>query len=340
LKNAVKILLGIIIAVFVIVVLSVSGIYYLNKPVDNEPEERYFSVPKGSSLGEVADDLQKKNYIRSSLLFEGISKVKGTENAIKSGFFQIPPGKSTFEIHSILIEGKEVLRKITIPEGLTIKKLSSYLQEKGFADAETFLKTAHDPEIIKYAGLNSTTIEGLLYPDTYHLPLNYSEEKLITHMIDTFYETVAEIYPDYKKLTKEELYQKIILASIIEREYRVSEEAPLISSVFMNRIADGMYLGSCATIEYIITEVQGKPHPRFLTYEDLEIESEYNTYTNIGLPPSPISNPGKTALEAAFYPAETSYRYFLLQDQEKGTHYFSENYDEHSRAKILYLKGS
>ena len=159
-------------------------------------------------------------------------------------------------------------------------------------------------------------------------------------MIDTFFEKLEGIDPGYTELTAEQLYEKIILASIIEREYRVAEEAPMIASVFYNRLESEMALGSCATIEFIITEELEKPHPNYLTYQDLEIESEYNTYIHQGLPPAPISNPGIAALEAVFNPADTDFLYFLLQDTESGKHYFSRTYSEHNKAKLLYLKGS
>jgi UPF0755 protein len=124
----------------------------------------------------------------------------------------------------------------------------------------------------------------------------------------------------------------------VEREYRVDQEAPLIASVFYNRIQRNMGLESCATLEYIITEIQQKAHPEYITIEDEKLDSPYNTYKWAGLPPGPISNPGRTALEAAFQPARTSYLYFVLRDAQSGRHYFSRNLNEHNQAKYLYLK--
>ena len=99
-----------------------------------------------------------------------------------------------------------------------------------------------------------------------------------------------------------------------------------------------MPLGSCATVEYVITELQKKPHPDFLTYADIAIDSSYNTYINRGLPPAPISNPGGIAISAAFNPAETDYLYFLLRDRQSGEHFFSKRLSEHNDARVLYLK--
>jgi UPF0755 protein len=121
----------------------------------------------------------------------------------------------------------------------------------------------------------------------------------------------------------------VILASIVEREYRVASEASLIASVFTNRIKENWGLYSCATIEYIITEIEGRPHPDVITAEDTQINSPYNTYKWAGLPPGPISSPGLVALNAACNPADTDYYYFRVADSAVGRHYFSENFSEH-----------
>jgi UPF0755 protein len=130
----------------------------------------------------------------------------------------------------------------------------------------------------------------------------------------------------------------VILASIVEREYRLASEAPLIASVFRNRLRYNIGLESCATIEYILTEIEGRPHPKFITKSDIEIDSDFNTYKWAGLPPGPISNPGRVALEAAFHTPETDYYYFVLRDPATGEHHFSGDLEEHNEAKYIYLK--
>ena len=128
------------------------------------------------------------------------------------------------------------------------------------------------------------------------------------------------------------------MASIVEREYRRKEEAPLIASVFYNRLRYNIGLESCATLAYIITDIEDKPHPEYLTVEDKHIDSPYNTYKWAGLPPGPIANPGLVALEAAVRPPKTDYYYFVLKDPATGEHYFSEDLQEHNWAKYTYLK--
>ena len=172
--------------------------------------------------------------------------------------------------------------------------------------------------------------EGYLFPDTYFFPYNDNAETVVSMMIENFFTKVNALAN--KPVSPSELEGKIILASIIEREYRVADEAPNIASVFSNRLKIGMGLQSCATIEYIITEIQKKPHPSKLSLEDLSIKNDYNTYMWAGLPPGPISNPGLVAINAAFSPADTKYLYFRLTDPEAGTHSFTHSLDEHIEA--------
>ena len=158
-------------------------------------------------------------------------------------------------------------------------------------------------------------------------------------MVEHFFSELEAILPDYKNLKRKTLHESIVLASIIEREYRLVDEAPLISSVFKNRMKYNIGLESCATLEYIITEIQGKPHPKIITLDDTKINSVYNTYKWAGLPPGPISNPGRVALSATFHSAETDFYYFVLKDPQSGSHYFSGDLAEHNQAKVFYLKG-
>jgi len=159
-------------------------------------------------------------------------------------------------------------------------------------------------------------------------------------MVETFKRRVAEALPESASLSPQELHERLILASIVEREYRVPGEAPLMASVFSNRLRIGMALQSCATVVYVITEELGKPHPELLLFRDLEIESPFNTYLNRGLPPAPIANPGLVALLAALEPEKTEYLYFRLVDAAAGRHKFSVTYDEHEDAAPLAVKRS
>ena len=151
-------------------------------------------------------------------------------------------------------------------------------------------------------------------------------------MADNFFSKISEI-PSFADFDSKKLHDTVILSSVVEREYRIREEAPVIASVFTNRLKHNIGLYSCATIEYIITEIQGLPHPGRITYKDLKIDSPYNTYKWAGLPEGPISNPGTIALEAAANPAKTNYYFFVLTDPSSGRHTFSTSFDEHKAAE-------
>ncbi len=336
-------LLTVILAVFLALTIASGGIfvflYNLNQPPARAANsEIIFKVEKGETLEKISSRLEEAGVIKSALMLNILSKLKGTERAFKMGTYKIDNGLTTLKIHNILVSGNQMLFQVTFPEGFTVSRIADRLEDNNIVDKESFLRASTDLELLKDLGIPGNSAEGYLFPDTYKFPQNYNAEKIVTVMVKNFYKKLEEIYPDYKMLSDEELRQKVIIASIIEREYRVKEEAPIIASVFYNRLKLGMPLSSCATVEYVITEIKGEPHPEYLTYEDLKIPSEYNTYLHSGLPPAPISNPGITAIEAVFYPKETDYLYFLLKDKTAGRHYFSENIEKHNRAKFLYLK--
>lgn len=313
--------------------------HYFNLPAAPETAgSSVFEIRKGESLSVIAGNLEKDGFIRSGLYLRLLSRKNGTGNSFKTGQYEISPAMTATEIHDLLVSGKGIMIKVTVPEGITLRKTAAILEEAGIVSAGDFITAASDRKILDRYGIKGETAEGFIFPDSYLFQKNVSAGSVLDIFLKTFFGKLGKVCPGYASLSSEELYDKVILASIVEREYRRAEEAPLIASVFTNRLKIGMSLASCATIEYIITEIQGKKHPEYITYADLEIKSPYNTYRNKGLPPGPISNPGIIALEAAVKPAESDYLFFLLKDRETGEHFFSKRFSDHSNAKILYLK--
>lgn len=308
--------------------LSFGILFFLNSPVDNKAQELVFVIKRGESTRSIVKDLKAQNLIRSSeyaFLYSKVNKL-----VYKAGSYLISPSMNTNDILNFLVEGKEISIKITIPEGLSLGKTAKLIEKNGIASANEFIQAASNASILESYGLLGNTAEGFLYPDTYYLSPSLEATEIVSLMIANFFKKNKQLkdFPSDPKV----LHKLITLASIVEREYRLSSEAPLIASVFTNRLAIGMGLQSCATVEYIITEIQGKPHPDRLLLEDLEIKSDYNTYLWAGLPPGPISNPGKIAIEAALHPAQSNYLYFRLTNPEIGSHTFSHSLDEHVRA--------
>jgi len=295
-------------------------------------------VRRGESAQSVGMRLERTGLISNRYFWNILCRLDN--QFIKTGTYRVEMPETMLSIYRLLISGKEVLRKVTIPEGVTLRKASNIIEEAGICSARDFLNAAYDPEIRKKYGIQNPSMEGYLFPDTYLFPSEYPANLTVIKMADNFFAKLESISPSFVNLSAKELNEKIILASIVEREYRIASEAPIMAGVFYNRIRIRMALQSCATVEYIITEIQGKAHPKILLFTDLEIVNPYNTYMYPGLPPGPISAPGVVALRAVMYPENTGYLYFRLEDAASGRHYFSRTHDEHIRAGQLYTKPS
>jgi len=323
--------------IIVVACLSLIGItsIYLNFPVNPSSDTELFTVARGASMHEINATLKSRSLIRSELFANMFARVFNL--ALKAGTFKLSPSMTTSQILLYIDDGKQEYTKVTVPEGLTLLQTAKHLEETGVVNADEFSKAARNPTILAKFHITGKDAEGYLFPDTYFFPYNEKAETVVTMMLQNFFTKVDSL--EKRPVTPAELNKKIILASIIEREYRVADEAPFIASVFTNRLKIGMGLQSCATIEYIITDIQLKPHPSKLSLEDLTIKSDYNTYMWAGLPPGPISNPGLVAINAAFSPADTKYLYFRLTDPDAGTHSFTHSLDEHIEAgRHLVLK--
>jgi UPF0755 protein len=294
-----------------------------------EAEGILVRIPRGASAKDAAEILGASGLIRSRLLFLAGLRVTGTDRRIKAGSYRIKAGSSLAVIIGILSEGKVALSRITIPEGLASRGIGEILEREGICSAQAFLAAARDESLARTMGIAQGNFEGYLFPDTYLLSPETDPVQILRVMKSTFDAKVAGLQGREVRSIGNMSREDLILASIVEREYRLPEEAPLIASVFRNRLALGMPLQSCATVVYVLTEIQGRPHPSVVTYADLEIRDQFNTYRHKGLPPAPISNPGLTALAAALATPESTYLYFRIADEEKGSHKFSSTFDEH-----------
>ena len=325
-------------AIVIMVAALGAAAYYYNLPPETVKEDTIFNVYQGEPFRRVAERLESEGLIRSSMFFKILGRYNRTEKRIKTGLYEIPAGSDSRKVHDILVSGREILHKATIPEGWTSTQIAGYMNEYGFCSAEDFLSYIKDKEIINYYGITADSLEGYLFPDTYYMPKGISAKKAVMHMVDNFFIQLKKITGSELIDDRLRIHEKVILASIVEREYRVDKEAPLIASVFLNRLKIGMPLQSCATVAYVLSEIQGKPYPERLFYRDLEIDSPYNTYKFPGLPLGPISNPGKRALESVFNPAKSDFLFFVLRDGESGEHHFSKTLSEHSQAYSLFIK--
>jgi UPF0755 protein len=297
----------------------------------------YIDIRRGESSQSAGLRLERAGLIKNRFFWNLICRFE--KEHIKSGTYRIELPASPIAIQRILVSGRQILYRVTIPEGVTLKKTAVLFEEAGICSAEDFLNAANDPQITGAYRIPGVSMEGYLFPDTYLFPKEYPAEQAVRTMADNFYRRIENIDPSVLKMSPQELNEKVILASIIEREYRIAEEAPLMAGVFYNRLRINMALQSCATVEYIITEIQNKPHPAVIYNQDLEIRDPYNTYLRPGLPPGAISAPGTVALQAALFPEKTDFFYFRLNNASSGRHYFSKTLDEHIDAGQLFTKG-
>ena len=351
-KKTAKIIL---ILLFLLIICSFAGagLYLFNQiqPVskDSSSQNVRIEVEYGTSVYSISNFLKENNLIKNQKLFYYSVRYPKIINflfkedqvpehiELKSGIYYINASMNYGQIINELSSGRQEYVVVSIPEGLTISKIGEILEEKGICKKNDFRNLCYNPKVVESYNIPGTSLEGFLFPDTYYFTSNMQPELVISMMLDNFFSKIKSI-ESLNGLSKEDLYYKIKLASIVEREYRIPDEAPIISSVFVNRLKYNIGLYSCATVEYILTEVQGKPHPDRILIEDTKIDSPYNTYKYAGLPPTPISNPGLISLNAAANPAKTKYYFFQIVDPEEGRHIFTSTFDEHIESHSLYTK--
>jgi len=240
---------------------------------------------------------------------------------------------SPMEFLDVLITGRGRLISVTIPEGLSLVETGRRLESQGLGREEEYVRLGTSPEFIDSLELPFKpalpTLEGFLFPETYHVQPGTSSAGMLTTMVLQFKNKVAPILKSNAGITKLTPYESLVMASIIEKETGAGEERPLISAVFHNRLKVKMRLGSDPTVIYGIKDFDGN-----LTRKHLQTFTPYNTYQIQGLPPTPIANPGMDSIRASMLPAEVDFLFFVSKGD--GTHYFSKDYGTHRRAVQEY----
>mgnify|MGYP001089471974 CR=1 FL=1 len=317
--------------VFLMTVALVAGFgYYLVSPANEAGRDRVVLVPEGATLRQVASGLASKDVIRGKRLFLLWGRLTASGREIKAGEYLLSSRMPPVEIMNVLRKGNVICHPLTIPEGYTAHQIAALLAEKHLLDAGSFQSVVFDPDSPKRYGLSAPSLEGFLYPDTYHFSRGLIASSVVQTMVRRFFEVIAPLREAIEQNSMA-LEQIVTIASLVEKETGRAEERPLIAGVFLNRLNRGMRLASDPTVIYGIKEFDGN-----LTRNDLKDPTPYNTYVIRGLPPGPIANPGIEAIRAVLYPAETDYLYFVSKND--GTHHFSETLSEHNRAVTVYQK--
>ena len=254
--------------------------------------------------------------VSNNPFFKLYLKFRNDGKDIKAGNYELRGKFNMIELVSMLESGKSKVFKFTIIEGNTVKNVIDKLVADGKGKRENFEKAFKEIDF-SYPTPDGN-FEGYLYPETYFIPESYDEKSIINIFLKEFLKKFpVENYPD-----KDEFYQKLIMASILEREAAVESEKPIMASVFYNRIAKNMTLSADSTVNFVFNYEKKR-----IYYKDLEVDSPYNTYKNKGLPPGPICNPTVSSVEAAYHPADTEYLFFVTKGG--GEHFFSKTYKEH-----------
>ncbi len=305
-----------------------------NEPVNpDNTDEILITVPKGASTTSIANLLLENELIQNVNAFKAKAKTLELDGKMKAGDYMLSQSMSSEAIIQKLANGEiyEDNVKFTIPEGFETRQIIDKLVEEGIVNREAFIDVLEN-EPFDYGFLEGVDrqfrLEGYLFPDTYIIKRGATEKEIVEKMLNRFNEIFKQEYYDRAKEMGMSVDEVITLASIIERETKLAEERPIVSSVFHNRIQQNMMLQSCATIQYVLKERKDR-----LTYDDLEVVSPFNTYQHPGLTPAPIASPGEPSIKAALYPEETKYLYFVTTEKNDGSHYFNETLAGHNRDK-------
>jgi UPF0755 protein len=295
-------------------------------------EDVIVRIPEGSTFAQILDSLESSGAIGNRTAFRMLASATGKDGRIRPGTYRFKRGTASAELLDALVEGRSTVKiKVTFPEGITTRRMASILQRDLEVDSAEFVRLANDRAFLKTIGINASTAEGYLLPDTYFLFWGEKPATLLRRLSEEFRAFYDEEMKERAKAIGLSAYEAIILASIVEGEARVDEERPTIAGLYLNRLRKGMKLAADPTIQYIIPD-----GPRRLLYRDLRIDSPYNTYMYAGLPPTPINNPGRSSIRAALDPQKHDYVYMVAKADGSGRHTFTRTGSEHERAVREY----
>ncbi len=333
-KNKIKILSFSLL--IVIVFCLIGGLFFYLKissfarePFKSTSHEKVFTIHPGQSLNAISKNLETEQFISNQTYFKFFTKLQKSAKKLQAGEYLLSASKSPEQILEILVKGKVKLYKITLPEGLNLKQIAALVEKANLCSKTRFETLCHDRPFIISLGMASTSLEGYLFPDTYFFPKQTSCETIIAAMIQHFKTTFIDEWRIRAKKLGFSIHEIVTLASIIEKETGDASERPLISSVFHNRLKKNMRLESDPTVIYGIKNFDGN-----IKRKHLKMVTPYNTYQIKGLPTGPIANPGALSLQAALYPAQTEYLFFV--SKKDTTHKFSKTIKAHNLAVKKY----
>lgn len=316
-------------------ILLIAGAGYvaweLTRPYAAFGEETFVEFPKGTSTRGMARMLAASGVIPHAWVFLA-ARALHPRRRLQAGEYRFTQPASVLEVYDRIARGDVFYYTLMVPEGHNMFDIAAAAEKLGVFTSADFLRAARDPSSIRDLDPDAPTLEGYLFPSTYHLSRHTTPEQLCQMMTAPF----REIWKELGAPTN--VHATVTLASLIEREARYPLDRPLISSVLHNRLKIGMKLDCDPTIIYAAL-LDGR-YRGAIYQSDLANNSPYNTYRHAGLPPGPIANPGRDSLLAALHPADTRYLYFVLRPDGSGAHNFSESISEHQLATAQYRRAN
>ncbi len=321
--------LAAIVVVLVLLVLLLMWLYF--GPYAGFRASVFVDIPKGASTARIASLLAEKGVIRHPLQFVLVRAAQPRAKLLAGEYLFKQPA-SAWDVFGRIARGDIFYYTLVVPEGNNTFDIAASLEREGIMRGSEFLAAAHDPAPIHDLDPKAPTLEGYLFPDTYHVTRHTTPAQLCHMMTERFRKVWQELAD-----SSAPVHDTVTLASLVEKEARLRGERPLIASVFLNRLKIGMALQCDPTTIYAaLLEAR---YRGTIYRSDLESRQAYNTYQHPGLPPGPIANPGIASLKAALQPAQSDYLYFVARADGSGSHQFSAALDQHARAVQEYRRG-
>lgn len=332
----VAVIMLVCIAVVVLAVTQI-GRNWLVPANANDTQIVEVEIPEGTPVSTMGDILEEQGLIRSSSAFSLLVRVQGTAANLQAGVHDLSPSMTMPEIVAALQEGAEEagLLKVTVNEGLTVDQIAEVVADSTSYSAEDFLNLMSNQEFLaqlvqQYPILTDSynnpnvryVLEGYLFPATYDVAQGETLESLVTQMVDKTNEVLSKYQADIDA-SSYSLQDIMSIASLVEKEGQTTEDRKLIAGVFYNRLEQGMPIQSDISVLYALGT-----HKEMVTYDDLEVDSPYNLYTNAGLPPGPMNSPSEDAIAAALEPTDNDYLYFYA-NLKTGEVFYTDNYEQH-----------
>lgn len=282
-------------------------------------------IPAGTSFRDAADTLARRGIVRFPRAFRAYASFTGRDRSIRAGTYEFRGTQSWYDLLDALAAGRGLVHTFTIPEGYAISDIRTVIAKSLGVPAESVDVAARDTALRRRLDVPTPTLEGYLFPDTYTFPPGATAREAVTTMVERFEQLWKDEWDAPVRAMAMSRHDIVSLAAIIEKEARLSEERPVISAVYHNRLKIRMPLQADPTVQYALGR-----HVDRVMFKDLEIDSRYNTYKYPGLPPGPIASPGAASLEAAVYPAQVPFLFFVAHPD--GHHEFRRTFREHSEA--------